>query len=217
VLTITHPHNVPVPNRLTWVLALLLLPMVACSDGSDDSGSDDASESPTATGPSVDVPAGVTLTEPGATLDLGQPASVVYDAGPQRVSVLTVTVRKVVAGSMRQDFQNFVLGPSELKSTPYYVTATVRNAGPGKLGRATVPLYGFDSTNTYFPASPIVGDLDVCAGGPLPESFGPHATEQTCQVFLVGKGATLDAVELRPVEGFEPIRWPVPDSTSSGA
>ena len=218
MLTITHPHNVPVPNRLTWALALLLmLPMGACSDGSDDSGSDDASESPTATGPSVDVPAGVTLTEPGATLDLGQPASVVYDAGPQRASVLTVTVRKVVAGSMRQDFQNFVLGRSELKSTPYYVTATVRNAGPGKLGRATVPLYGFDSTNTYFPASPIVGNLDVCAGGPLPESFGPKATEQTCQVFLVGKGATLDAVELRPVEGFEPIRWPVPDSTSSGA
>lgn len=203
---------------MTWAVALLLLaiPLSSCS-GDDNGAGQSSSESPTASGPSVAVPAGVTLTDPGSSLDLGQPASVVYAAGPQRVSVLTVTVHKIVAGSMKKDFKNFVLSPRELKSTPYYVTATVHNAGPGKLGGAKVPLYGFDSTNTYFPASPIVGDLDMCGGGPLPESFGPKATEQTCQVFLVGKGATLDAVELRPVEGFEPIRWPVPDSTGSGA
>jgi hypothetical protein len=200
----------PVSIRVSKLLALVLLVVVTgCSD--DDSGaSDDASESPSATGPSVAVPAGVNLTDPGTSLDLGQPASVVYDAGQQRVSVLTVTVNKVVVGSMKRDFKNFVLGPNQMKSTPYYVTATVRNAGPGKLGQAKVPLYGFDSTNTYFPASPIVGDLAVCPGGNLPESFGPKATKQTCQVFLVGKGSTLDAVELRPYEGFEPIRWPVP-------
>ena len=198
----------PVSKR-DWFFVLLLLVLVGgCSD--DSGASDGARESPSATGPSVAVPAGVNLTDPGATLDLGQPASVVYDAGQQRVSVITVTVRKVVAGSMKRDFKNFVLGPKELKSTPYYVTATVRNAGPGKLGQAKVPLYGYDSTNTYFSASPIVGHLDACPGGNLPESFGPKATEQTCQVFLVGKGATLDAVELRPYEGFEPIRWPVP-------
>lgn len=200
----------PVPKRLTTFLALLMLALVSGCADDDGESADSASESPSATGPSVAVPAGVNLTDPGASLDLGQPASVVYDAGQKRVSVITVTVRRIVTGSMKRDFKNFVLGPKELKSTPYYVTATVRNAGPGKLGQAKVPLYGYDSTNTYFSASPIVGDLGVCSGGNLPESFGPKATKQTCQVFLVGKGATLEAVELRPYEGFEPIRWPVP-------
>ena len=212
MLGIVRLHNVPVPKRLTSLLALLLLALVSGCGGDDSGSSDDASESPTATGPSVNVPAGVSLTDPGTSLDLGQPASVVYDAGQKRVSVITVTVRKIVTGSMKRDFKNFVLGPKELKSTPYYVTATVHNDGPGKLGQAKVPLYGYDSTNTYFSASPIVGDLGVCPGGNLPESFGPKATKQTCQVFLVGKGVTLDEVELRPYEGFEPIRWPVPAS-----
>ena len=204
------------PNRVTWAVALLLLaiPLSSCS-GDDNGAGESSSESPTASGPSVAVPAGVTLTDPGSSLDLGQPASVVYAAGPQRVSVLTVTVHKIVAGSMKKDFKNFVLSPRELKSTPYYVTATVHNAGPGRLGRAKVPLYGFDSTNTYFPASPIVGDLDVCKGGALPESFGPKATAQTCQVFIVGPGVKLDEVELRPNNSAEPIRWPVPESANA--
>jgi hypothetical protein len=159
------------------------------------------------------VPEGVSLTEPGTTLDIGQPASVVYEAGHQRTSVLTVTVEKVVVGSMKRDFKSFALEPGQLRSTPYYATATVRNAGPGQLGRASVPLYGYDSTNTYFPASPIVGELDVCTGGPLPASFGPRASGRTCLVFIVGRGVTLEAVELRPYEGFEPIRWTVPETT----
>ena len=207
------------PNRVTWAVALLLvlIPVSSCS-GDDESGaSSGSSESPTASGPSVAVPAGVTLTNPGSDLDLGQPASVVYAAGPDRASVLIVTVRKIAAGSMKKDFKNFVLSPRELKSTPYYVTATVHNAGPGKLGGAKVPLYGFDSTNTYFPASPIVGDLDVCKGGALPESFGPKATVQTCQVFIVNPGVTLDAVELRPNNSAEPIRWQVPESANAKA
>ena len=211
MLGITRLHTVPVPNRVTWAAALLLLsiPLSSCS-GNDDGDSGGSSGSPTASGPSVAVPAGVSLTDPGSTLHLGQPASVVYAAGPQKVSVLTVTVRKIVAGSMKKDFKNFVLSPRELKSTPYYVTATVRNAGPGDLGGARVPLYGFDSTNTYFPASPIVGDLDACkGGGSLPKPFGPKTTVQTCQVFIVGPGVTLDAVELRPNKSAEPIRWPL--------
>jgi hypothetical protein len=210
------PHNVPVSRRVPWAVAAALalvaaLTLVGCSDdGADGADSDASAETPSATGPSVAVPAGVTLTEPGAGLELGQPASVVYAAGQDRTSVLTVTVRKVVTGSMKRDFENFVLGPRQRSSTPYYATATVRNAGPGQLGRASVPLYGHDSTNTVFPATTLVGDLDACPGGPLPARFGPKATGRTCLVFLVDKGVTLETVELRPYDGFEPIAWTVP-------
>jgi hypothetical protein len=203
-----------VSRRVSRALAaaVVLAAFAGCSDDGDGDGDSDAdaSESPTPTGPSVAVPDGVTLTEPGSSLDLGEPASVVYDAGHERVSVLTVTVDKVVAGSMKKDFKNFALEPEQLRSTPYYATATVRNAGPGQMGRAAVPLYGHDSTNTYFPASPIVGELDTCQGGPLPQSFGPGSTSRTCLVFLVDQDVTLDAVELRPHDGFDPIEWAVP-------
>jgi hypothetical protein len=223
MLGASRPHNVPVPRRVSWAVAAVLalvgpLTLAGCSDdGGDSSDSDAGSESPTATGPSVAVPAGLTLTEPGTDMDLGQPASVVYDAGPDRVSVLTVTVHKVVTGSMKRDFKNFVLRPKQLASTPYYATATVRNAGPGQLGRASVPLYGHDSTNTVFPATTLVGDLDACPGGPLPESFGPKATARTCLVFLVDRGVTLETVELRPYDGFDPVSWPVPEPKSTKA
>jgi hypothetical protein len=199
-----------------FLVAALLVGLAACSgDDGDDAGSDETSESPSATAPKVAVPAGVTLTEPGSTLDLGQPASVVYKAGPDRVSVVTVTVTKIAAGSMRRDFANFALGPEQMRSTPYYATATVRNAGPGQLGRAAVPLYGHDSTNTFFPAVTLVGDLDACPGGPLPATFGPQATQRTCLVFLVHQGATLESVELRPYDGFDPVRWMVPKSVKA--
>jgi hypothetical protein len=216
MLRASRPHTVPVSRRVPWAVASVLalvgpLTLAGCSDDGDDgTGSDAAAESPSASGPSVNVPAGVTLTEPGADLELGQPASVVYDAGHDRVSVLTVTVGKVVTGSMKQDFKNFVLGPEQQSSTPYYATATVRNAGPGQLGRASVPLYGHDSTNTVFPATTLVGDLDACPGGALPATFGPKATVRTCAVFLVDKGITLESVELRPYDGYDAISWPVP-------
>ncbi|HYJ69156.1 MAG TPA: hypothetical protein VEX15_16015 [Nocardioidaceae bacterium] len=190
--------------------AVLLLGLSACS--SDDAESDETSESASASAPKVAVPAGVTLTKPGSTLRLGQPASVVYKAGPGRVSVVTVTVTKIAVGSMQKDFANFALGADQMRSTPYYVTATVRNAGPGQLGRAAVPLYGHDSTNTFFPAVTLVGELDPCAGGPLAATFGPKATQRTCLVYLVHKGATLESVELRPYDGFDPVRWTVPES-----
>jgi hypothetical protein len=211
-------HNEPMSTRAWSALAaaVLLLGLCACSgDDSDDAGSDETSESPSASAPSVAVPAGVTLTDPGSTLDLGEPASVIYDAGPDRVSVITVTVTRIAVGSMQKDFANFALGPEQMRSTPYYATATVRNAGPGQLGRAALPLYGHDSTNTFFPAVTLVGDLDACPGDPLPATFGPKATQRTCLVFLVHHGATLDSVELRPYDGFDPVRWTVPESVKA--
>jgi hypothetical protein len=194
-------------------VVVLLLDVSACSgDDNDGAGADALSTSPSASAPQVAVPAGVTLTDPGSTLEVGQPASVVYKAGPGRVSVVTVTVTKIAVGSMRRDFAHFALDPEQMRSTPYYVTATVRNAGPGQLGRAALPLYGHDSTNTFFPAVTLVGDLDACTGGPLPATFGPKATQRTCLVFLVHHGAKLDSVELRPYDGFDPVRWAVPES-----
>lgn len=199
--------TVPKP-RLVWgvcVLALLGVP-TACSDD-DTASTSPTSTTPATTGPSDDLPEGVRLTEAGATVDIGDPATAVYDDGERR-SVLTVRVTKVVKGSIK-DFKSFVLGPRERASTPYYVSASVTDEGPSPLGQTTVPLFGLDSTGTAFPATSLVGSFDRCPGGPLPTGFAPGDTVRTCLVYLVPPEATLRSVQLRTDDTTDPISWPV--------
>ncbi len=185
------------------VLALASVP-TACNG---DAAAPTATPAPAPSEPSVQVPEGVTLTEAGATVEVGEPATAVYDDG-ERLSVLTVSVTKVVKGSIK-DFKSFVLGPQERASTPYYVSATVTDEGPRPLGQTTVPLYALDSTGTLFPATSLVGSFDRCAGGPLPSGFAPGDTVETCLVYLVPANATLQSVQLRTDDTADPISWPV--------
>lgn len=188
-------------------LCLVIFGAGAAACSGNDASSTATPSTPTVTGPSVDVPAGVTLTETGANLELGDPASAVY-TDDQRVSVLTVTVSKVVTGSMH-DFKSFATTPQQRRSTPYYVSATVTNDGPRQLGQIEVPLYGFDSTNTAFPATSLLGSFDRCTAGPLPTGFAPHDTVKTCLIYLVPPKATLESVQLRATPDAQPISWPV--------
>lgn len=198
----------PVRLRTRVVLLITTAVLVAACSGDDEAPEATATTTAAiATGPSVEVPEGVTLTEPGTTLALGDPASAVY-ADDQRVSVLTVTVSKVVKGSTK-DFKSFVMSAEQRRSTPYYVSATVTNDGPRQLGQIEVPLYGFDSTDTAFPATSLVGTFDRCEGGPLPTGFAPDETLKTCLVYLVPPKAKLEAVQLRTSDAVEPISWSI--------
>ncbi len=191
--------------RRTVVVCVALLIATGCSG--DDGSSAAPTSSPTSTGPSITVPQGVTLTDPGSTLRIGDAASAIY-ADDQRVSVLTVTVSRVVKGSIK-DFRSFVLSAAQRRSMPYYVSATVTNDGPRQLGQIEVPLYGFDSTDTAFPATSLVGALDRCSDAPLPTGFAPDQTVKTCLIYLVPPEATLQAVQLRTNDSADPISWAV--------
>lgn len=195
------------PTRIASGLCLLVLvgAAAACSDEEAASRATSTPQAPTE--PSHEIPGGVTLTEGGATVEIGDPATAVYDDGERR-SVLTVSVTKVVEGSIR-DFKSFVLGPQERASTPYYVSATVTDEGPRPLGQTTVPLYALDSTGTLLPATSLVGSFDPCRGGPLPSGFGPGDTVKTCLIYLVPAKATLQSVQLHTEDTADPISWPV--------
>lgn len=197
----------PVPLRPRVALLITAAVLMAACSGEDEAPAEAAATTTTATGPTVEVPDGVTLTEAGASLEIGDPATAVY-ADDQRVSVLTVVVSKVVKGSTK-DFKSFVLSRRQRASTPYYVSATVTNDGPRQLGQIEVPLYGFDSTDTAFPPTSLVGAFDRCAGGPLPTGFAPGDSVKTCLVYLVPPKATLQAVQLRSSDAEEPISWPI--------
>jgi len=188
---------------LAAVLAVVGGGATGCADGEPTTQPSPTTASPST--PTVAVPSGVTLTEPGTALALGDSASAVYADG-ERATVLTVRVTKAVAGSTK-DFKGFVLTRKERATTPYYVSARITNDGPGALGQTTVPLYGLDSTDTVFPATALVGAFDRCSGGPLPTGFAPHDSITTCLVYLVPDGATLEAVQLRTPDGASPISW----------
>jgi hypothetical protein len=204
--------------QLAAPLLAVGLVLGACSGDEEPAPEETASATPTATAPEVEVPEGVELTEAGTELRLGEPAAVVFQAGPERVSTLRVAVTKVVRGSMERDFTNFDLSDQQLKQVPYYVTAKVTNTGPTPLGGATAPVWALDSEATYFPPTSLVGNLPACpGGGALPKPFAADDSVTTCLLFIAEPGTTVQEVQLRPYEGFEPVSWAVPESVEQAA
>jgi hypothetical protein len=196
-------------------LAIAILFTGGCSE--DEPEAAPTSATPTVSAPDVDVPMGVELTEPGAELPLGEPASAVFQAGRNRVSTIEVRVIRVVKGSMERDFTNFGLTAKQLEQEPYYVDVKLTNTGPNPLGGAASPMWALDSGNTYFPATTLVGHLPACQGGPLPKPFGTGDSVSTCLVFLARAGTTVEEIQLRPYEGFEPVVWVVPQAVEVAA
>jgi hypothetical protein len=203
-------------GRAVCLALAVLLVMGGCSEDEPAAGPPSAT-TPTVRAPEVDVPEGVELTEAGTELALGEPAAAVFQAAPGRVSTIEVTVTRVVKGSMRRDFANFGLSAQQLRQEPYYVTATVTNTGPNPLGGTSGPVFALDSGDTYFPPTTLAGQLPACQGRPLPKPFVPADSVVTCLVFLAQPGTTVEEVQLRPYEGFEPVSWAVPESVELAA
>ncbi len=154
-----------------------------------------------------EVPAGVTLTKGGTKLGVGRVAAAIYQVADKTRSVITVSVDSVVRGNIARDFKFFSLDDAAKASTPYYVTATVKNIGPAGLGGAPIPLYAHDSTNTISPPNELVGQFNPCPNGTLPKSFLAEATAKVCLVFLVPKGAKLETIDLQTVDLKTPVTW----------
>jgi antitoxin component of MazEF toxin-antitoxin module len=193
--------------RTSWIAAVAVTSMLAfagCSS-SDDEPAAEPSASASAS-PSFDPPEGVTLTEGGTSLAVGQPATVVQQVGAEGSTAVTVTVTAIEPGSM-DDFRFFSLDEATRKAAPYYVKATVRNDGPAGLGGAALPIFARDSTNTNTPANNIVGTFKPCPTATLPASFLPAATADVCLVYLVPEGRILTAIALQPGSTADAITW----------
>ena len=184
-------------------LLVLLGPFVLAGCSDDDAGGSEAAP----TSP-VPVPEGVELTELGSTVDIGDAAVASYMIGSQRASVVEVTVSKVKRGK-RQDFVGYQLDKSTAASTPWYVDAQMKALATEGEGPATLPVFGYDSTDTFFPAAEVPSSFERC---PPPETQPLREGERVrgCLVFFVPPKATFEAVQLRAQDGVDPISWPVP-------
>lgn len=177
---------------------VLALALAGCST------SDEVPPVPTPKG--FDVPAGVTLTQPGTSLELGEPATVVLDLGDGAASAVTVLVDEIRKGSIK-DFRFFSLDEQGSSSTPYYVDLTVRNEGPAGLGGSSVPLLAHSSGDTVYPASELVGDFEPCPSSALPGRFLADASATLCFIYLLPEGETLRTVDLQPTDAASAVRW----------
>ncbi|RLV56918.1 hypothetical protein D9V41_03885 [Aeromicrobium phragmitis] len=154
----------------------------------------------------LELPEGVSLTEGGSELDPGDPATVAYPDDTEDATALTVTVDTIQQGRI-EDFALFSLSPEDAASTPFYVTVTVANEGPGTPGTTSLPIFANDGENTLISPNAIVGTFEPCAPTPIPADL-PAGDEVTqCLVYLLPEGASLESVDLQVADAAEAIHW----------
>jgi len=199
---------------LAGLLAGSLL-LTACSDDSGDEPDAGGSSSPTAGAgtasasatPYLPVPEGVELTPQGSELRVGDEAVVAYEPRQGTVGVLSIRVDRLEKTSFKESFGGWQLDGPTKKSNPYFVRATVTNAGDTDLGGRPVPLYIVDGRNTLIEPSSFASRFEPCPSTPLPKKFGAGKTAEVCLVYLAPQKGALTAVSFRPEQEFNPITW----------
>jgi len=214
-------------TRAASPLALALAGLVAgaalagCGGGSGDADAPVTTGGTAATAPtaptgegSTAVPsgyptaaAGLDLTAPGTALELGQDATVAWQPSQHLLGALDVSVTALHSTSFKQSFQGWQLDEATRATAPYFVTATVRNAGSTDLSGKQVPLYGTAASGALVEASSFATDFKPCGPSVLPTPFAPGARTKVCLVYLVPSGGHLDGITFRPTEDFDPITW----------
>lgn len=201
---------IPLRRARRGLLAALLVPALVLSACGDDSDPEPEAEPSVAlpTG-SVEVPEGVELTEAGAELKFGEPATVAYEPNTQRSSVLRLTVGSVQQGRI-SDLAAYRLDAATRKARPYYVRFSARNIGTGDVSRTGVPLLAVDDRNTLIQPSSFNNDFERCPSKPLPAGFKAGESVVGCLTYLVPNGGKLVEMSFRPLQAFEPIIWTGP-------
>src|SRR4051812_12062862 len=151
-------HNDRVNRRPVACVALLAaatLALAGCGDGDSstpEAGSSGTSSAGGTTGttttpdggssssePVVTVQ-GVALTAQGSKLKLGQSAKVSWHPNQKTTGVMKVAVTKLQKVPI-STFSDWRLDAATLRSTPFFVHATVHNLGKTALSGVRVPLY----------------------------------------------------------------------------
>ncbi|MCA1983864.1 hypothetical protein [Nocardioides nematodiphilus] len=158
-------------------------------------------------GAASEAPKGTALTAPGTELGLGERATVAWAPSQQTVGVLDITVGALHRTTFADSFKGWQLDAKTKANTPFFVEATVKNAGTSDLSGQQVPLYGAASSGALVEATSFASSFKPCEPGTLPTPFPAGASVDVCLVYLVPGGGSLDGVMFRPTQEFNPISW----------
>lgn len=187
--------------------AVMAISLMGCSGTAPRSNAPKASEStsPSASG-SAEPSAGAT-TEPGADRRLGESATVEWSPKAGVDGKISITIAKLESTSYKQSFAGWKLDEATLARAPYFVRATIKNAGETDLGGYDVPLWGLDDQGSLVEAAAFKEPFKPCDVKTLPKPFAPGASVNACLVILVPDQGNLEGVSFRPYEEFDPITW----------
>lgn len=204
-------------DRIRPVLAVGVALAVAsglagCGSGEEDAAKPKASASTSAPATYLEVPDGVTLTEPGTALALGQAGVVAFERRQDQIGVLSVVVERIERTSFAESFPGWNVDATTAARTPYFVRVKVTNAGDTDLGgmRLDNVLWADDGTTREAPNYYTVQQQPFCNGGPLPTAFAAGATAQLCQVYFLAPGRTLQHISFLPFGGLDAVTWSGP-------
>ena len=212
------------PVACAAILAAATLALAGCGGGSSStpvagssgsSGTSATSETTTkpAAGSSSADPAvtvqGVTLTDQGTKLKVGQAAKVSWHPNQKTTGVMKVSVTKLQKVPISA-FSDWRLDPATQRSTPFFVHATVHNLGRTPLSGVPVPLYLLDARNTLLQPSTFRAQFPACPSTPLPAKFTRGKKASVCLVYFAPDHGKLVAVSFRPSQDFDAITWSGP-------
>ncbi len=135
-------------------------------------------------------------TQTGATLSLGQTATVRYKTKDlsEETTKLAVTAVSVRRGSI-SDQSNFNLDAQTKVSQPFYITVTFRNAGPSVMEPSGI----FGLIKALNPAGDelnrlsLIGEFKPCDGN-VPKTLAAGASYTDCEVYVAPAGQSVGKV-----------------------
>lgn len=204
-------------DRIRPVLAAGVALVVAsglagCGADEKDAAKPKPSASTSGTATYLAVPDGVTLTEPGTALTLGQAGVVAFERRQDQVGVLSVVVERIERTSFTESFPGWNVDATTAARTPYFVRVKVTNAGDTDLGglRLDNVLWADDGTTREAPNYYTAQQQPFCNGGALPTAFPAGTTAQLCQVYFLAPGRTLQHISFLPFGGLDAVTWSGP-------
>jgi hypothetical protein len=201
-------------RKLGAVAVVTALLLTACTGSGDSMGGGSGPSSGSGAGgttgggptPYLPVPDGVTLTDPGSELGVGETAVIAWRPQGEKVGVLKLTVRRLEHADLT-DLAEWQLDAAARTSSLYYVSVSVKNVGAQDLGGTDIPLFVLDGANTLVRASTFKTGFTPCPSTPLPDTFAPGDQTRTCLAYLVPRHGKLVAASFRPSDTFNPITW----------
>jgi hypothetical protein len=204
-----------------WVTALACVAMVGCGGGDDDEAATptatQAAEATTEIEDGGGSSAGGGLTEPGTTLNLGQPAHVTYKplsaTDDKNLFDVDATALKIERGSI-DDFKNISLDADQKASTPYYVTVKIQNTGREiPLGDADgdpdLKFAAVDDRGQEQGSITFIGDFERCEDTDAPKPFTKGKSYESCLAYLLGGDGSITEVRWQGSDEYilKPVVW----------
>ncbi|GAA3673249.1 hypothetical protein GCM10022237_36110 [Nocardioides ginsengisoli] len=164
------------------------------------------------------VPDGVTLTEPGTQLALGEQGVVAYQADQNGLPlVVRLSVERIERTSFQQSFGGWNIDATTAARTPYFVRVKATNLGIRGVGRhqLATALWGNDGSTLEAPNFYTKAQLPSCDGDALPDTLAQGQSAEVCQVYFMAPDHALESVLFQPPGGLKPVAWAGPVSKVS--